>query len=151
MLGIATLLTGLLAGVYYGFAVGVVPGLDRLSDAAFADAMNRMNEAIVNPAFMATFLGAPALCLVAVFVVRRSGWVIAALMLNVAGLVVTAAANLPLNDALLADNDRAAFEHAWVLWNLVRMVVTAAACCCLIRAMIPHRAGTPSTVDSSTV
>jgi hypothetical protein len=36
---------------YYAFAVDVLPGLNRLSDAAFADAMNHMNEAIVNLAF----------------------------------------------------------------------------------------------------
>lgn len=138
VLGIAALLSGLLAGVYYAFAVGVLPGLDRLSDAAFADAMNNMNEAIVNPAFMLTFLGAPLLTLVAVFLVRRTGWVVAALVLNVAGLIVTAALNLPLNDALLADNNREAFEQSWITWNIVRMTLTAAACGCLIWAMA-HR------------
>jgi uncharacterized membrane protein len=148
MTGAAALLTGLLAGLYYSFAVAVIPGLGRLSDAAFADAMNRINEAIVNPVFMLSFLGAPVLSLVALVIARgkghRTGWLVAGLALNVAGLVVTGAINIPLNNTLLADNNRETFEQAWVIWNVVRTVVTTAALGCLVWAMTPNPAAARS-------
>jgi hypothetical protein len=47
--------------------------------------MNRVTEAIVNPAFMLGFLGAPLLTSVAGFLLRRDSWVIAGLVQNLAG------------------------------------------------------------------
>jgi len=142
-LPVAVLLTGLLAGVYYAFAVGVAPGLGQLPDDGFVAAMNRVNQAIVNPAFMLSFLGAPVVTLVAVLVARdrtaRPRWLLAGLLLNVAGLLITLLANVPLNDDLLAGGGREAYELTWLCWNVARTVVTTAACACLIVAMTPRR------------
>ena len=61
VLAAATLVTGLQAGTYFTWATGVMPGLARVDDRTFVEAMQRVNVAIVNPVFVSTFLGAPLL------------------------------------------------------------------------------------------
>src|SRR5262245_21975634 len=115
-----------------------MPGLARLDDKAYADAMNQINVAIQNPVFMLTFLGAPLVSVVALVLLRRGGldpWTIAAAVLNVFALISTMAVNVPLNDALARDGDRAAFEHSWLVWNDLRALACAAALACLVRAL----------------
>ena len=87
----AALTTGLQAGTYYTWASGVMPGLARTDDRTFVHAMQQMNIAIVNPVFLATFLGAPALALVAVASTSGSArpWVIAGAGLAVATVAIT--------------------------------------------------------------
>ena len=55
----AALVAGLQAGTYFTWATGVMPGLAKVDDRTFVHAMQQMNIAIVNPVFIATFLGAP--------------------------------------------------------------------------------------------
>jgi uncharacterized membrane protein len=57
----AAVATGLQAGTYYTWATGVMPGLARVDDQTFVHAFQQMNIAIVNPVFLASFLGAPAI------------------------------------------------------------------------------------------
>lgn len=124
----ATLAAGLQAGTYYAWASGVMPGLARADDHTFVTTMNHVNVAIVNPAFMLTFLGAPALAAVAVATSPSGvrGWAIAGLVLALGTVAVTAAGNVPLNDALAAGGSRADFETAWVRWNAVRALTSTA-------------------------
>jgi uncharacterized membrane protein len=56
---IAAVLAGLQAGTYYTWASGVMPGLARTDDHTFVHVTQQMSVAIVNPAFMLSFLGAP--------------------------------------------------------------------------------------------
>ena len=56
---VAAVLAGLQAGTYYTWATGVMPGLARTDDRTFVHATQQMSIAIVNPAFMLSFLGAP--------------------------------------------------------------------------------------------
>ncbi|WP_426059260.1 hypothetical protein [Hymenobacter sp. B1770] len=51
----ATVSTGLVAGVYYGFSVAVNPGLARLPAPAYIAAMQAINDVIQNPVFAASF------------------------------------------------------------------------------------------------
>jgi uncharacterized membrane protein len=141
VLGAATLTTGLLAGVYYSFSVGVMPGLGRTDDAVYVEAMNGISKAIVNPVFMLGFLGAPALTVTAALLDRRRGsrWLVAAAVLNVVALVSTIAINIPLNDALLKDGDLGAFKDPWLVGNAVRAVATVGAFGCLTRVLLTHR------------
>lgn len=118
----ARVLSGLLAGLYLGFVVAVMPGLARLDDAGFADAMNRINEAILNPAFLLLFLGTPIVCC-ALLVWDRSPAVWVAVATAVLAVVITAAFNVPLNDALAADGVRSAFERPWNTWHVIRTAV----------------------------
>ncbi len=148
LLGAATLTTGLNAGVYFAWTTGVMPGLADTTDHTFVETMNAINDAIVNPAFMAVLVGAPVLTGVAAFVEKGAmrPWLLAALGANVATFLVTMAANVPLNDTLAAvdlatDNLRQAredFETPWVAWNIVRTATATAATALLIRALMPR-------------
>jgi uncharacterized membrane protein len=143
----ATITAGLAAGLLYAFAVGVLPGLAGVSDAAFVSVMQSINRSIVNPWFLLTFLGAPLL-VIATVVVRfvstgpGPGWpLITATVLSLLSVLITAAINVPLNDALDAAGSvdiaaaRQAFEGRWVTWNIVRTVVSTAAFGFLVLAL----------------
>jgi uncharacterized membrane protein len=135
--------TGLLAGLYYSYAVSVMPGLHRASDQTMVQAMQEINRAIQNPVFFISFMGAPALSLWALIRARRGEsnetlkWIIAGFALNALGLLITAGLNIPLNNQLdKAKNVATArhdFENPWIAWNIVRTLVTTAAFACLVR------------------
>ena len=67
------LVAGLQAGTYFTWSTGVMPGLARVDDRTFVSALQQINVAIVNPLFIATFLGAPLLAgaAIAVWADRR--------------------------------------------------------------------------------
>lgn len=114
-------LSGLLAGLYVAFAIAVMPALHRLPDDVFVAVTRRINEVIVNPAFMLLFLGAPLLALVLLRWHHGPLGVVSAVA-AVAAFVITVSINVPLNDALAADGVRSAFETKWVAWHAVRTV-----------------------------
>ncbi|MFB9311549.1 DUF1772 domain-containing protein [Nocardioides plantarum] len=139
----ALVASGLQAGTYYTWASGVMPGLADTDDATFVSAMQHVNVAIVNPVFLASFLGAPVLA--AAGVVAAGGparpWVVAGLVLALATVAVTAAGSIPLNDALAAVDPRSdgstlaaareTFEGPWARWNVVRTLTSTGALACL--------------------
>ncbi len=145
---VSALACGLQAGTYYTWASGVMPGLARVDDRTFVHAMQQMNIAIVNPVFMLTFLGAPALALVAVASTDGPArkWVIAGAALAVATVVITGAGNIPLNNTLdaagpidkIADLGavRDAFESSWVRLNIARAVTSTGSLGCLVWAAL---------------
>lgn len=155
----ATVATGLLAGLFYAFAVAVMPGLARTDARTFVDAMQQINVVIQNPWFFLTFFGAPVLTIVAAVLEFRSGsraalpWIVAALVLYAVAFVITVAGNIPLNDALAAAGPpdrvtdlarvRARFETTWVRWNVARAVVLTIAFACLGGAQLVSRRGSP--------
>src|SRR6266496_78137 len=123
----ALIAAGLIAGLFYAYACSVMPGLAHGDDKTFVEGMRGINIAIINPVFMLTFLGAPLLAVVAIFLhlgsETRSAlpWVIAGAVFLVAMLVITGAVNVPMNDALMNGQTnyaelRAAFEASWVRW-----------------------------------
>ena len=134
----ATVAAGLQAGTYYTWACGVMPGLARTDDHTFVSSMNHINVAIVNPVFMLSFLGAPALA---------------------AAAVATSAARRPrLGDRRARPRARHGRRHgrrqhpaqrrprrrrlarrlrdAWVRWNVVRTLTSTAALACLAWAAL---------------
>lgn len=139
----ATLCTGLMAGLFYAYSVSVMPGLSGAADRTVVETMQRINVAILNGWFGLVFGGALVLSAAAVLLVLRSGdraplrWVLLGLALYAGVLVVTVAANVPLNDRLAAAGApdrigdlaavRHAFETTWVRWNLVRTVLCTGA------------------------
>jgi uncharacterized membrane protein len=151
VLGAAAVATGLLAGLFYGYACSIMPGLHASSDRTAVEAMQNINEAIQNPVFFASFLGAPALAIWALVVESRHGspvaarWVAAGAGLCVVGLLVTFAFNIPLNDELEKAGDvstianiakvRDDFETPWTIWNVVRTLAISASFGCLARAL----------------
>ncbi|GAA3151880.1 DUF1772 domain-containing protein [Planomonospora alba] len=144
----ATIATGLMAGLFYAYAVSVMPGLGRSGDRTLVEAMQRINVAILNGWFAAAFAGAAVLT--AVSGLLHLGrpelpWIAAAFVAYGAVLAVTFAVNLPLNNALDAAGDpgliadpaavREAFEARWVRWNAVRAVANTVAFALLVRAL----------------
>jgi uncharacterized membrane protein len=117
---------GLLAGIYFAFAVAIMPALHRLPDDVYVRVFNQINEVIVNPFFMIAFLGAP---LTALLVLRwdHGPLAIAAAGTAVLALVITVLANIPLNNALAEGGTRAAFETPWLIWHAVRTAAALAA------------------------
>ncbi len=140
---LALLSTGLIAGVFYAYAISVMPALARTGDRTLIDVMQKINVVIINPWFMLGFLGTVGFTALAAALTlgkeHRSTliWLGVALALNVIAFAVTSALNVPLNDALAAAGDpsaiadtavvRADFEAAWVRWNIVRAVLHTAA------------------------
>ncbi|MGH3920809.1 MAG: DUF1772 domain-containing protein [Pseudonocardiaceae bacterium] len=136
---LATVAAGLQAGTYYIFAWGVMPGLALGDDRTFVAAMQQFNVSFINPWFLATFLGAPLLALIAL--VAHLGtrpavlaWVTGGFLLAAATVVITVVVHFPLNDALDAAGPpdripdlsavRAAHESTWVTWNIMRALTS---------------------------
>lgn len=140
---VATLLTGLIAGLFYAWSVSIMPGLARTDDRTYLGALQQMNRAILNGWFFLTFMGALIVTAVAALLHLRSDarsvlpWILIALVLYIGVLVVTFAFNIPLNNELDKAGDvnqlanaadlRARFESTWVRWNLIRALLNTAA------------------------
>ena len=159
----ATMTVGLMAGVFGLYAHTIMPGLGD-TDRTFVDAFQAIDEAIANPLFLPTLVGALVFTgLAAVLEVREDrrsvlSWVLAALVLYLAAFVITVGVHLPLNDEIKAagEPDRIADlaevrerfdEDRWIRWNVVRAVASTVALGCLAwalvrhgRALLPHRA-----------
>jgi uncharacterized membrane protein len=137
----ATICTGLMAGLFAGFAFAVMPGLRRTDARTFVDAMRQINAAILNAWFALPFAGALVLSALAAALQLASGegatlgWTAAGLLLYVATLAVTFRVNVPLNDALAAEGRRERFERPWVRANIVRALTCTAALGCLAGAL----------------
>ena len=146
---------GLMAGVFGLYANTIMPGLRRTDDRTFVGAFQAIDRAIMNPLFLATFVG--PLVFTGLGVVlhisddQRSvlGWCAAAFVLYLLVFIATVAVNVPLNDGLKAAGDpdhvddladvRARFDEAkWARWNLARSVLSAAAFVCLLWALVEH-------------
>ncbi|CAM3150169.1 DUF1772 domain-containing protein [Stackebrandtia soli] len=142
----ATVTVGLVAGVFFGFAVAVMPGLGRTDDATFVTAMRAINEAILNRWFLGCFVGAVPLAVIAV--VTRFPGPPAALVWTIVGLVaylitfgITMGVNVPLNNRLKDSSEadslaRAAFEPRWNRFHAIRTVSVVAATVALCVALI---------------
>jgi len=152
----ATLTTGLIAGVFYAYAVSVNLGLAAQPDASYLATMQAINERIQNPLFFLSFFGA-VLFLLATLAAHysprpRSGrfWLVAlACLLYVGGgFLLTVFVNVPLNEQLArvaADASpgelaraRDGYEGLWNFWNGVRAMFSflaflALVCACLLR------------------
>jgi uncharacterized membrane protein len=154
VLAAATVAMGLIAGLYFAWGVAVMPGLGELDDRAFVDAAQELDDAIRNPLFFATFLAALVLPGVALYVQRGLGprqatpWIIAALILYGIGFLTTMAINEPLNNDLTDAGDpsriadvagvRDDFEDPWMVWHIIRTVLSTAALGALAYALLLH-------------
>jgi uncharacterized membrane protein len=140
---LAVTAAGLQAGTYATWASGVMPGLARVDDRTFVHAMQQVNTAILNPVFLTGFVAAPVLAALAVAATPGPArwWVVGATVLAVTTVVVTAAGNVPLNDALARVDlgagsgalatAREVFEAPWVRWNVVRTLTSTGSLLCL--------------------
>jgi uncharacterized membrane protein len=141
---------GLSAGVFFAFSSFVMPALDRLAPAQSIRAMHSINKLAVTPVFMTALFGTALACAVlGVWAVtswgeRPAAFALAGCALFLAGaIVVTIAANVPLNDALMKVDPEATdaatrwstYLSDWTPWNHVRAVTAIAASGLLIAAL----------------
>jgi uncharacterized membrane protein len=147
---LATMATGLMAGVFGHYAHAIMPGLGKTDDRTFVGAFQEIDKAIINPLFIATFIGAAVLTAAAAALNLGdppAPWIIVALVLYLATFVITIAVNVPLNDAIKAAGDpdrisdlaavRERFQEArWAGWNVFRAVASTAAFGCLAWALV---------------
>jgi uncharacterized membrane protein len=141
---------GLMAGVYFAFSAFIMTSLARIAPAAGIAAMNAINVEIVRslfmPLFMGTTLAAAVLAGLAVFRWSEPGSAVllAGGVLYVAGMfIVTAALNVPLNNALAAVDPSSAggaalwttYLRDWTLWNHVRTLASLAASLLFVAAI----------------
>jgi uncharacterized membrane protein len=153
----ATITVGLMAGVFFAYANSVMPGLRRTDDRTFVSAFQAVDKAIINPLFMACFLGGVVLTgLAAGLQINVDDhsvlpWAAAAFALYLSAVIITIAVNVPLNDVIKAAgnldhvNDLAAVrrrfnEARWAAWNVVRVLVSAAAFGCLAGSLVEYGA-----------
>lgn len=139
VLDILTLVTligcGLVAGVFYAFSTFVMKALGALPPAQGVAAMQSINIVVINPLFMAAFVGTAVTCLALAVTAfarwsdGRAAWWLAGAVLYVVGcFAVTIVFNVPRNDALAALKPESAeaarlwasYLVRWTLWNHVR-------------------------------
>ncbi|PSJ62327.1 DUF1772 domain-containing protein [Pseudaminobacter soli (ex Li et al. 2025)] len=147
---LAALGSGLMAGLFFAFSTSVMAALAKLPAESGAAAMNAINVVILNPVFLSVFMGTTLAC--AILAVRAflnwseagSAWLMAGSLSYLIGIfMVTAAFNVPLNDALAAvppqTNEAATFWTRylaeWVPWNHVRTMGGIAALASFIMAL----------------
>jgi uncharacterized membrane protein len=143
---------GHMAGFFYTWSQNVMPGLGRVDDRTFVGGFQVLDRAVINPWFMAGFIGAPLLTGIAALLQLGEddrgvlGWTVAAFVLYLVVIGITRSVHLPLNAEIQAagDPDRIAdlaavrerFEARWVRWNIVRTVLCVAAFGCLLWALV---------------
>ena len=152
-LAVATLTTGLVAGVFYAYSVSVDPGLAAQSDASYVATMQEINERIQNPLFFASFVGAVVLLLAALVLhlprLRPGRFLLISLACVLyigGGFLLTAFINVPMNDQLATVDPEApprvlaqareVYEGPWDFWNGVRTVFSTLAFLALIGACL---------------
>jgi uncharacterized membrane protein len=133
---------GLMAGIFFTFSTVVMPSLAQRTPAEGHATMQTMNVVIVNPLFLLVFLGTAAASLGLVVLGLASSdrashlaTIAAGSLYLVGSIVVTAAVNVPRNDALDAVDPSSAgaaevwarYLSEWTAWNHVRTVSCVAA------------------------
>ncbi len=138
----AAVSTGLVAGLFFAFSVAVMPALAKIPHPAGIRAMQAINVVIVRPVFLVVFLGAAVLTAVLAVLDPSPGNLGAAVCYLGGVIAVTAAVNVPMNNAL----DRVAAESPegergwahylsrWTAWNHVRTVTSTGATLALVLA-----------------
>lgn len=149
---VSVVLTGLSAGLFYAWEVSVIPGTRQVADHTYLQVMQSINRAILNPAFLLSFLGSPML--LAWSMVREYrhggtwGWWLAAFLLYLVGTFgVTAFGNDLLEGldlAELSDDERSRFRVNYeTRWNRLHTVRTVAAilsfACAAVGALLTGR------------
>jgi uncharacterized membrane protein len=102
----ATIGNGLLAGVFFAFSCGVMPGLRRVDDISYVKVFRAINRSIVNGLFILVFMGTPIATAAATAMhldaTHREAldYLVTGLVLCLFSLAVTVLVNVPLNNRL---------------------------------------------------
>ena len=152
--------TALITGLYYAYSCSVNPGLGHLPDAQYISAMRSINIAIQNPVFFASFMGTLILLPLSAYLSYHTGnnprfilLLLASAFYIIGSFGVTAAGNVPLNNALDAfnpdmataeaiSNARQAFEARWNSLHTIRTLASLAALVLSVMACLSPAART---------
>jgi uncharacterized membrane protein len=141
---------GLIAGVFFAFSTFVMSALARLPSTQGITAMQSINITVINPLFMAVFLGTAAtsilLLLSSLLKWHQPGAVyllVGSLLYLIGTFGVTIVFNVPLNDALASvkpdssdgANLWATYLVNWTFWNHVRTIASLLATASLAIAL----------------
>jgi uncharacterized membrane protein len=134
---------GLNAGVFFAFSTFVMNALAQQPTASGIATMQSINIIAINPWFMTVFFGTGATCLFLIISsllkwhqpCASSYLLIGSLLYLVGTVLVTAALNVPLNNALAivkpesaeGTNLWAKYLTNWTFWNHVRTIAALAA------------------------
>lgn len=158
--GVCILLTGLSAGLFYSYHCSVIGGLGVLPTREYLMSFQGINKAILNPVFFASFIGSLLVLSLAALLGWYNGinyllpYLVTALIIYALGVfAVTAAGNVPLNEALARldtahasgaelEQFRLEFEARWNRLNLIRTVAAILAFGVLIIPCIKKLAAT---------
>jgi uncharacterized membrane protein len=147
---LACLGAAIVGGVFFAFSSFVMKALGQLPAREGIAAMQRINAVVLNPLFLAVFVGTTvlsAICVLAGFFpwgTRRSAWLLLAGLLYLFGAFgVTAACNVPRNERLArmdADSPDATaywpvYLREWLRWNHVRTAAGLLSAACAAMAM----------------
>jgi uncharacterized membrane protein len=153
LLIIATLLTGLSAGLCFTWTNNVTTGIGRLDNLGYLQAFQEMNRVIINPSFMVVFFGSFILQIATVFMFKSTPssfliHIITASILYFLGVVlVTIFGNVPLNELLDKTNLAQAsledlqhlrnhFEANWNRLHLIRTITSIGAFLLLLTSVL---------------
>ncbi|WP_455362659.1 anthrone oxygenase family protein [Streptomyces sp. SYSU K21746] len=153
----ATMTTGLFAGVFVNWSNAVMPGLSNVDDRTFVAAFQALDAAITNPLFLGVgLMGSLLFTGLSVALHLRAGqrpvlmWVGAALVCVLVVLTITFGVHEPLNERIrtaaepgsnaeLAAVRAQLDETMWTAWNTVRAVAATIGFGCLTWALVIHR------------
>lgn len=144
----AALASALLAGLLWGFACAVVPGMRRAGPDASVAVLRGVNAVIVRPVLLLVLLGAPVLAATGVVLAAATRpdavpWAAAGLAGVVATLAITGVVHVPINARLAAAGLGTAEDRArawaevdgpWHRANRVRTATAAAGSALLLVA-----------------
>lgn len=134
------LLTGLLAGLFYGYDCSITKGLGNLQDDIYLQSFQSLNKAIQNPYFFISFIGSLLVLPLAAWISYKNCspatfyLLIAATVVYVIGVFgVTIFCNVPLNEQLARFSIstattseiaamRKVFQKPWDTYHTIRTV-----------------------------
>lgn len=136
-------LVALGAGVFFGFAIGIVGALGRQKDTDYIRFMQSINKSIENPIFGLTLIGPAILLPILTYMARsaegdRFELLLTASVLYIVGtILLSLVGNVPLNTKLARFNvsrasakevadTRASIEKPWAFFNTLRTVAAIA-------------------------
>ena len=154
---VALVLAGTIAGFFLTYAYTIMPGLATSDDRTFVAAFQGLERMFgtfaygINWPVLLGFFGVPFVVAVAIALNRSRPivwWLVAALVLSIATIVITFNFHVPLNSALTVAGEPATIDAAqvradfregwWRAWNLVRCATSVGAFVCLGWALFLH-------------
>ncbi len=133
---LATVTTGLITGLFYGFAISVLIALRGLDDRTYVEVKQRINRDIQNGPFFVIFLGSVLFNAVAAVLLLGGDLgavllpTVIGFLLNLVAFLVTGGGNLPLVRQLEAAGPtpdptavRRRYENPWNRLNTIRTVL----------------------------